>query len=73
MVVDKLQFWYKSSDKEPGKGSGEHINKKDEYLYLIKIKNWRKKLSNEYPVNFILSDIKWDSVDDFCDGRDESM
>ena len=67
---DKLQFWHKSADKEPGKGTGEYINKDSDYSKLEKIKDWRKKLSNEYLVKFKLSNVNdWDSVDDFCKNR----
>ena len=69
-MKDKLQFCYKSIDKQPGKGTGEYINKDDDYLKLKKIKDWRKKLSNEYLVKFKLSDIdNWESVDEFCKNR----
>ena len=70
MKDDKLQFWHKSADKEPGKGTGEYINKDSDYSKLKKIKDWRKKLSNEYLVKFKLSDVNdWESVDEFCKYR----
>ena len=31
MKDDKLQFWHKSDDKEPVKGTGEYINKDSDY------------------------------------------
>jgi len=43
-----LQFYSKSRDVAPGKGSGETISPKlaQEFVELGKIKNWRHKLSN---------------------------
>jgi predicted NAD-dependent protein-ADP-ribosyltransferase YbiA (DUF1768 family) len=43
-----FQFYSKSKDAAPGKGSGETISPKmeKEFIELGKIKNWRHKLSN---------------------------
>jgi predicted NAD-dependent protein-ADP-ribosyltransferase YbiA (DUF1768 family) len=43
-----LQFYSKSRDLAPGKGSGENISPKleSEFVELGKIKNWRRQLSN---------------------------
>lgn len=43
-----FQFYSKSKDAAPGKGSGENISPKMEmeFIELGKIKNWRHKLSN---------------------------
>ncbi len=43
---DKLQFFYRSADKFPGKGTGENINNPHKYNKLSKIKNWRKVFSS---------------------------
>lgn len=64
-MKDKLQFWYKSTDKKPGEGTGEYIEDSSEYKTLSKTKNWRKKLDNSYEIDIILYQKKWDSVDDF--------
>lgn len=44
----KFIFYSKSADKPPGKGIHEHLNSKDTYIELSKIKDWRKQLSNIY-------------------------
>tara|TARA_Y200000002_G_scaffold202579_1_gene167137 strand:- start:205 stop:2532 length:2328 start_codon:yes stop_codon:yes gene_type:complete len=43
-------FYSKSSDKKPGMGAGEKIAEGDveKYVPLIKMKNWRRVLSNMY-------------------------
>lgn len=45
-----LQFYSKSRDVDPGKGSGETISPKlvSDFVELGKIKNWRHQLSNFY-------------------------
>lgn len=63
-----FQFYNKSSsDKLPGKGSGEKISKEDIPLFsnLHAIKNWRRKLDNSWVDNentFELDNHKWRSV-----------
>lgn len=64
-MKDKLQFWCKSVDKNPGEGTGEYIEDSSKYKTLSKIKNWRKKLDNNYKIDIILHQQKWESVDDF--------
>jgi len=71
-MKDKLQFWHKSADKEPGKGTGEYVKNKTTYSNLKKIKDWRKKLSNEFIVKFKLGDVdNWDSINDYCSNRSD--
>jgi predicted NAD-dependent protein-ADP-ribosyltransferase YbiA (DUF1768 family) len=65
MSVDKFQFWSKSSDKEPGKGTGEYVDNVKEYKELIKTKDWRKMLSNFYISSFVLDGKTWASVEHF--------
>ena len=59
-----------SADKTPGNGVMEHIcdrEKKDgTYKELSKINNWRKKLSNEYPLSLHIDESEWSSVEHYC-------
>lgn len=65
-----FQFYSKSRDLDPGKGSGESIqdDKISEFKELSKIKNWRKMLSNFYESEFTLDDKKWLSVEHYYQG-----
>lgn len=65
MTLDKLQFWYKSSDRQPGKGKGEFISSIKNYIPLSKIKDWRKMLSDFYFSPFILDGKTWATVEHF--------
>jgi len=71
-----FQFYSKSRDVPPGKGSGENISPKmkDDFVELGKIKNWRKQLSNFYTKTnkdkkviplFELDGYKWASVEHY--------
>jgi predicted NAD-dependent protein-ADP-ribosyltransferase YbiA (DUF1768 family) len=59
-----FQFYDKSADVKPGKGSGEKIDNKQlkEFATLASIKHWRRMLSNYYPSTFEFDGKKWYSV-----------
>ena len=60
-----LQFYSKSKDDFPGKGSGEKLDEsqKDKFVPLSKIPNWRKILSNFHVAPFILDGHRWNGVE----------
>ena len=71
-----FQFYSKSRDVPPGKGSGENISPKmkNDFVELGKIKGWRKQLSNFYTKSnkdkkieplFELDGYKWASVEHY--------
>lgn len=63
----KFQFYERSADRNPGKGSGEKIPKDSEkkFIELRKNKDWRRKLANGYESEFEINDRKWNSVEHY--------
>lgn len=66
-----LQFYSRSADEYPGKGSGEFIEDSmvDSYMQLAQISDWRKKLSNFYIKEFTLDGHRWASVEHYYQGN----
>jgi len=62
-----FQFYSKSAEASPGKGSGEKIKKGEQLKYaaLGAIKGWRKQLSNFSNDPFQLDGHRWFSVEHF--------
>lgn len=63
-----FNFYSKSADKAPGKGTGESLSPKElasEYTELSQIKDWRQKLSNFAISPFELEGKMWNSVEHF--------
>ena len=65
-----FQFYSRSSDAAPGKGSGEKIptSKIQEFKELAQIENWRKMLSNFAIASFECDGKEWLSVEHFYQG-----
>ena len=59
-------MYHPKSDKKPkaGKGSGEHIKQVDMVSYnkLNKLKDWRRKLDDNWSVPFVIDGMRWNSV-----------
>ena len=63
-----FQFYNKSVDKPPGKGTGETIDSVEEYKDLKQILDWRRKLDNLWVEPFTLDGHKWNSVEHYYQG-----
>lgn len=62
--MDIFQFYSKSSDAAPGKGTGETlVSDPDLYKELRSLKGWRKVLSNFAQTPFQWKDHQWISVE----------
>jgi hypothetical protein len=59
-------MYHSKSDKKPkaGKGSGEQIPQTEMVAYtkLNKLKDWRRKLDDNWPVPFVIDGMRWNSV-----------
>jgi predicted NAD-dependent protein-ADP-ribosyltransferase YbiA (DUF1768 family) len=63
-----FRFYNKSNAKPyPGKGEGESLGPEGRAAYetLAKIPDWRKKLANGWPADFLLDKHKWASVEHY--------
>jgi predicted NAD-dependent protein-ADP-ribosyltransferase YbiA (DUF1768 family) len=68
--VPILQFYNRSGNDFPGKGSGEYVPASMRHLFtpLSKITNWRRALSNFSESPFILDGHTWFSVEHYYQG-----
>lgn len=62
-VTDKLFFYSKSADKQPGRGANECVKDASQYFELSKLKNWRKTLSNFHVSPFVFEGKTYNSIE----------
>lgn len=62
-----FQYYERSADTKPGKGTGEMLSndKNKTFIKLNKYKNWRRKLSNFYFDPFVVDGKKWSSIEHY--------
>jgi predicted NAD-dependent protein-ADP-ribosyltransferase YbiA (DUF1768 family) len=60
---DIFQFFHKSADAAPGKGTGETVTDPKAYAELAKVKGWRKMLSNFAETPFTWKGLQWKTVE----------
>jgi predicted NAD-dependent protein-ADP-ribosyltransferase YbiA (DUF1768 family) len=60
-------FYNNSADAKPGKGNGEKIGKNDmlEFRDLQLVKDWRRKLDDEYVSPFLFANKNWQTVEHY--------
>ena len=63
-----FQYYIRSVDKPPGKGTGEIISSGMDFKELRKIPDWRRKLDNLWIAPFTLDGHKWQSVEHYYQG-----
>ena len=62
-----FMFYNNSADAKPGKGNGEKIGKNDmlEFRDLQLVKDWRRKLDDEYVSPFLFANKNWQTVEHY--------
>lgn len=63
MTLDKLFFYSKSRDVDPGKGANEYVKNTEEYIELDYISNWRRILSNFHVAPFKYNGLTFNSIE----------
>jgi predicted NAD-dependent protein-ADP-ribosyltransferase YbiA (DUF1768 family) len=66
-----FMYYSRSNSKPlPGKGTGEKIreDRRNSYKKLASMKDWRKKLSNEWPAPIDIDGHQWKSVEHYYQG-----
>ena len=67
-----FQYYFKSAgNKFPGEGVGEKLNKerKNEFIELSRILDWRRKLSNYWESNLKIDGKTWKTVEHYYQGN----
>ena len=68
-INDKLYFYSKSANKQPGKGSNEVIHDVSLYQDLSQIKDWRKVLSNFHVCPFKYDGYTYNTIEHVFQGK----